>query len=223
VTMQRTIVIGDVHGCLEELEALHRALGTTRDDRVVYVGDLVAKGPDSFGVVRFVRESGAASVRGNHEAHLLRFLLPDEGGKPLKPLHRETAARMSPEDWAFVEAMPLTLALPELNLLVVHAGLVPGVALEAQEPQWLMNLRSITPSGAPSKRVDDGVPWASVWSGPQQVVFGHDARRGLQEERWATGLDTGCVYGNRLTALLLPERRFVSVPARRVWCEPRDA
>ncbi len=220
--MQRTILIGDVHGCLDELLELHRTLGIDRTDRVIYVGDLVAKGPDSLGVLRFVRESGAQSVRGNHEAHLLRFLLPDEGGRPLKPLHRAAAEQMNEADWAFVSGMPLTIDVGALGLLVVHAGLVPGVALEQQDPNLLMNLRSITDDGRPSKRVDDGAPWASLWPGPAHVVFGHDARRGLQQHLFATGLDTGCVYGNRLTALVLPERRIVDVPARRVWCEPRD-
>jgi hypothetical protein len=81
----------------------------------------------------------------------------------------------------------------------------------------LLNVRTIRPDGTGSRAPNDGVLWGSLWPGPETVVFGHHARAGLQEHPFAIGLDTGCVYGGRLTAYLLPERRFVSVPARRAY------
>ena len=77
----------------------------------------------------------------------------------------------------------------------------------------MLTIRSIKADGTPSKRVD-GEPWASLWPGPELVVFGHDAVRGLQMYEHAVGLDTGCVYGGRLSGYLLPERRLVQVDAR---------
>jgi diadenosine tetraphosphatase ApaH/serine/threonine PP2A family protein phosphatase len=169
---------------------------------VVLVGDLVRKGPDSAGVVRRVRDIGARAVRGNHDVH---FISRGEAG----------ALRADDREW--LETLPLFLRLPRHGAIVVHAGLVPGVPLEDQEPEHLLTMRSIRPDGSVSKRVDEGVPWASRWEGPEHVVFGHDAIRKLQLHPHATGLDTGCVYGGELSACIFPGRRIVSVPARRAY------
>ena len=100
----------------------------------------------------------------------------------------------------------------------MHAGLVPGIPLERQSRTHLLTLRKLPADGSPSPRVE-GTPWAAHWKGPEHVLFGHDAVRGLQKHPYATGLDTGCVYGKRLTGLLLPEHELVSVPARRTYRE----
>lgn len=213
----RTLVVGDIHGCLDELQALLARCGRGPDDRVVLVGDLVAKGPDSVGVVRWARESGVAAVLGNHDAHVLRAV---HGEDDVRPKHRAIAEALDAADIAWLEARPLWLRLDaagtETPHLVVHAGLVPGIALERQEREYLLNLRSIRADGTPSRRLD-GTPWAERWPGPEHVVFGHDAVRGLQRHPFATGLDSGCVYGRELTALVLPAGELVSVPARRAY------
>jgi hypothetical protein len=225
------MIIGDVHGCLDELVALVATCGGTSDTRVVLVGDLVAKGPDSIGVIRWARENHAAAVLGNHDDHVLTAGAqgsaepPDNAGKKLKhqpkPEHMKIAAAMQSEDWAWLRSRPLWLSYPageiaSMPVLVVHGGILPGVPVHAQERRHLLALRSIADNGKPSTRIE-GVPWASRWTGPEHVVFGHDAVRGLQQHPFATGLDGGCVYGRQLTALLLPERRLVSVPASRAY------
>jgi diadenosine tetraphosphatase ApaH/serine/threonine PP2A family protein phosphatase len=210
----RTIVVGDVHGCLDELLALLAKCGATADDAVVLVGDLVAKGPDSQGVVQWARESGARAVLGNHDAHVLRA---HSGDPAAKGQHLKVAAALDDAGIAWLQERPLwirlSLASPHV---VVHGGLVPGVAIEHQAREHLLNLRSITDDGEPSKHIE-GTPWAAAWPGPEHVVFGHDAVRGLQRHRFATGLDTGCVYGRQLTALVLPQHDLVSVPALRAY------
>jgi hypothetical protein len=125
-------------------------------------------------------------------------------------------------EWRWLTSRPLYLKVPEHQTLVVHAGLVPGRPLEAQREADLISMRSLTPEGEASPRIEGLTPWASRWAGPELVVFGHDAVRGLQQYPHALGLDTGCVYGKALTALLLPERRLVSVPARRVYSPPGE-
>jgi hypothetical protein len=211
----RTLVVGDVHGCLDELRALITAAGVTDDDSVVFVGDLVAKGPDSAGVVGWARERGAVAVLGNHDDHVLRAL---QGDPAAKEAHHRVAATLRKADADWLAARPLwwRIAGPDEPHVVVHGGMVPGVPVEKQAREDLLAMRSITADGRASKRIE-GTPWAALWKGPDYVVFGHDAVRGLQHHPRATGLDTGCVYGRALTGLLLPAHTIVSVPARRAY------
>lgn len=214
--MGRTFFIGDVHGCSGELDDLLLAARWTRDDRLVLVGDLVAKGPDSAGVIQRAIDLKALAVMGNHDAHLLDV----RDGVSKKSHHAEVAKTLAPRHWEFLERLPLWLDFPELNALVVHAGLIPHLDLARQPRHVVLNMRSLDAEGHASMRIEGGVPWASKWPGPRQVIFGHDAVRGLQRYSFATGLDTGCVYGRELTGLWLPEQQFVSVPARQTWQVP---
>lgn len=234
----RTVWIGDVHGCADELEELLATLSVTQDDRIVFVGDLVARGPDSRRVLRLARELDALSVRGNHEHRMLvahAALERGERGPRLGPAHQRLLTELGPEDWAHLEALPLSLEFPEHEVRVVHAGVVPNVPFEEQQPWTLLHVRSLTTLGAASDRYAP-TSWAARYEGPPHVVFGHNAQAGLQLHSSATGLDTGCVYGGELTAMVLgraqlpppiAERRevLVSVPARRRYVDygPRPA
>ena len=219
----RTLIVGDVHGCLEELEDLLEESGWEEDDQLVLVGDLVAKGPDSLGVIRLMREMRARAVRGNHDQHCLKWWDAKCAGDELpelKPAHQRVADELEAEDWRWLAALPLWIELPEHDALVVHAGLLPDLPLEEQDPYDLMNMRSILDDGTPSRSYEEGTPWAAVWPGPRLVVFGHDAVRGLQNRPHSVGLDTGCVYGGWLTGLWVPRRDLVSVPARGTYAQP---
>jgi hypothetical protein len=222
----RTIIVGDVHGCREELDALLDRIAFASGDRLVFVGDLVARGPDSLGVLDIVRRTGAIVVRGNHEQKLIDWI-EDKDDFPIGKMHRELARSLRPVDWSLVQNMPLSIDLPEHGLRVVHAGMVPGVPFAKQKPQTLLRIRTV-----PGKRRGEHVLWGERYAGPPHVVFGHNAAPGLQLHPWATGLDTGCVYGGRLTAIVLAEgqkmprayaaRRevLVSERARRMWFAP---
>lgn len=218
----RYVFIGDVHGCLDELEALLRKLQIGSGDQLVFVGDLVAKGPDSAGVVALAREYESLCVRGNHDEAVLRIRRARQNhGVPqrAKKTHLKVAETLSQADWRWLEQLPLFLRLPALNTVVVHAGVVPGRPLEQQHPEDLMSMRTLRADGHASPRLEDGTLWAKSYAGPEQVVFGHDAISGLQREPFATGIDTGCVYGRTLTALVQPGGELVSVRARRAYRE----
>jgi Calcineurin-like phosphoesterase len=222
----RWIIVGDVHGCPDELEALLKAVGFGKGDRLVHVGDLVSKGPDSHGAVALAREHRALGVRGNHDARVLSWYHKKQIGEPLpelKPQHQKVVAELVPEDWKYLQSMPLYLRL-EVDLprpvLVVHAGVVPGVTLAQQQEKDLITLRSIRPDGTGSSKIPDGEPWAPLYSGPEEIVFGHDAVRGVQHTPFAIGLDSGCCYGRELSCYLLPERRIVSVRAKKTYRDP---
>jgi len=216
--MQRTIIVGDIHGCADELQLLLRRCGYAKGDRVVLAGDLVAKGPDSQGVVQFARESGVLAVLGNHDAFAIAHR--HEAHRPNHQGRREYLASLQPADWEYLQSLPLYLDLGaakpgEPSYFVVHAGIVPGVPLEKQKREHLLSLRSITDTGEPTSRLLLHYPWAARWPGPAKVIFGHDAVRGLQQWPLALGIDTGCVYGRLLTALILPEGEIVQLAALR--------
>jgi hypothetical protein len=234
--MGHTLLVGDVHGCRAELEALLDAASFASGDQLVFVGDLVARGPDSLGVLDVARRLGALVVRGNHEDKLLAWHREEEeygrGGplpRPLGRMHAELAASMRPIDWSMLSNAPLWVDLPEHDLRVVHAGVVPGIPIFDQKKKNLLRIRSIGSDGEPRSTRGGGTLWGHTYLGPPHVVFGHNADVRPQYHAWATGIDTGCVYGGRLTALVLSDgepvpadvrarkRRILSVPARKTY------
>jgi hypothetical protein len=231
--MARTLFVGDVHGCATELEELLDRLAVGSADALFFVGDLVARGPDSGRVVRCARRMGARSVLGNHDARVVGGWRARERGKrgpPLGPDHERVLAELEAEDLAWLAALPHWLDVAAHGVTIVHAGVLPGVPIEQQPPDLLLRLRSIAADGS-ALTDGSGTLWGALYVGPPHVVFGHHARAGLQLHAHATGLDTGCVYGRELTALVLDEgapvppvaeraRALVSVRAKRQYFVP---
>lgn len=219
--MARTIIIGDVHGCLDELSALLKTLEVQSSDRIYFVGDLVARGPQSKGVVKLARKLDAVCARGNHEAKLLTAYSPNnKDGKEvdlsvLGKMHREVAEQLDKSSWKWLSETPIWIDLPEHDLRIVHAGVHPHLPIEQTPIDVILRLRGLGHNGAPSfARESD--PWARVYWGPPHVIFGHHALPEPQIFQWATGIDTGCVYGGGLTAMVLNRgQRVPSAQARK--------
>jgi protein phosphatase len=236
-------VIGDVHGCRAELEQLLTELGyqlerddagrpagaTHPDRRAVFVGDLVDRGPDTPGVLRLVMGMVAAGtalcVSGNHEAKLLKALrgrnvrlnhgLPES----LAQLAAETE-QFRAEAERFIDSLLSHYVLDDGRLVVAHAGLI-----ERYQGRASGRVREFCLYGETTGETDEyglpvRYPWAEEYRGRAMVVYGHTP---VPRPEWLNNtlcLDTGCVFGGRLTALNYPERTVVSVPAARVYYTP---
>lgn len=239
-------IIGDIHGCAGELEALLAKLGYTVDEqgepglrsyvttppdgrRAIFVGDLVDRGPRSPDVLRLVKgmvEAGTAfCVNGNHENKLVRKL----NGRKVKLTHglAETIEQFETQPEGFAEEMRTWLdslishyVFENGDLVVAHAGLREDMQNRASGA-----VRSFAMYGDTTGETDEfGLPvradWAAGYRGHAKVVYGHTP---TPEAEWVNGticIDTGCVFGGKLTALRWPELQLVDVPAEKVWFEP---
>ncbi|GAA5072575.1 polynucleotide kinase-phosphatase [Nocardia iowensis] len=237
-------VIGDVHGCRAELETLLGELGYVldRDDAgraigarhpagrtAVFVGDLVDRGPDTPGVLRLVMGMVAAGtalcVTGNHENKLVRAL----DGKQVRVAHglAESLAQLAAEDEVFRKAahefcrgLVSHYVLDGGKLVVAHAGLK-----EEYHGRASGRVRSFAMYGETTGETDEyglpvRYPWANDYRGRATVLYGHTPVLDLQWVNNTLCLDTGVVFGGRLSALRYPEREPVSVAAETVWYEP---
>lgn len=214
----RLIAIGDVHGCHVELADLIAKLELTRDDRLVLLGDLVNRGPDSCKVLDIARANKAIALLGNHELRLLKYRRTHDR-KYVKEHDLDTFEKLRPQDWAFLESMPLTFEEPELNTVFVHGGFLPNEPWQKQPPEVVTRIQVVDQDGHPAKRsAAPGAPlWADLWNGPPFVIYGHTPRPEIYKLKWSVGIDTACVLGGYLTACVLPEKRFVQVKARRAY------
>ncbi|MFD1658730.1 polynucleotide kinase-phosphatase [Streptomyces caeni] len=227
-------IIGDVHGCSSELEALLGKLGYVdgvhpEGRTAVFVGDLVDRGPDSPGVLRrvmsMVASGDALCVPGNHENKYGRHLR----GRKVQPTHglAETVEQMERESDAFrqqvkefIDGLVSHYVLDGGRLVVCHAGLP-----EKYHGRTSGRVRSHALYGDTTGETDEfglpvRYPWAEDYRGRAAVVYGHTP---VPQATWLNNticLDTGAVFGGRLTALRWPERELVDVPAERVWYEP---
>ncbi len=245
-------IIGDVHGCCDELEILLQRLGyvlTSLDSgdsvwgnrayahpqsrKAVFVGDLVDRGPRIVDTVRLVRNmvhcGAALCVPGNHDMKLMRKLL----GRNVQITHglanslaeidalpKDVRESLCKELADFLVSLVSHYVLDDGKLVVAHAGMKAEM-----QGRGSGRVREFALYGETTGETDEfGLPvrynWAAEYRGSAMVVYGHTP---VPEPEWlnrTVNIDTGCVFGGKLTALRYPELEFVSVPAVRTYCEP---
>ena len=210
--MNRTIVIGDLHGCFDAAVALLDRLHVSASDRVLFTGDLVDRGPQPRECVELAMQH--ESVLGNHEEHHLQ--IRRSRAEKLSPNHLFTGERLDDAHYAYFASLPTSIRLPEFGAAVVHAGVFPGLPLEEQEPRHLLHVQHLMPPGKkswwPSKAPADARFWTHFYEGPERIIFGHTVVDRPLRTQWAIGIDTGAVYGRGLTALVLPDWELVTLP-----------
>ncbi len=237
-------IIGDVHGCFRELQALLHNLGyrvtfqqaqqryhitPAGKYKLVFVGDLVDRGPNAPEVLRLVMDMVAQKlaycVIGNHDDKLYRFLL----GHNVQVRHglELTVAQLAAYDQAFhtrvrdfIGSLPHHLLLDAGRLVVAHAGLEERLHGRHSKSVRALCLYGPTTGGQDAYGLPVRLDWAAGYCGKAVVVYGHTP---VQEPFWRNNtinIDTGCVYGGRLTALSYPEQRVTSVPAFEQYAIP---
>lgn len=214
----RIVAVGDIHGCHLEFAELLGKLELGRDDRLVLLGDLVNRGPDSCAVLDLARANRAVSLLGNHELRLLKYRRTGDM-KYAKEHDLDTFGKLRPQDWGYLESMALTYEERELNTVFVHGGFLPNQPWQKQPAEVVTRIQVVDKNGKPAKRsaAPEAPLWADLWTGPPFVIYGHTPRPEIYKLKWSAGIDTGCVLGGHLTACVLPEKRFVQVRARRAY------
>lgn len=222
----RTILVGDVHGCYNEVVALLKKCDHQHNDNVIMLGDLIDRGPENAKCVDLARhyeqlQGSPACVMGNHESrHIEYSSIAKENGSldNIPQNHIDTRKQLTEDHYDYFRSLPLFIRLPDYNSICVHAGVFPGRKIEEQSPRHLMSIQMINPeiseqSQWPSRC--DGKPgwkfWSHFWDGPEHIIFGHSVFNQPLLTSKVSGIDGGAVFGLSLHALILPERKIVSI------------
>jgi len=194
----RTLFVGDVHGCADELEML---LLLVKPTRVVLLGDLFTKGPKPKKVWRLIQKWKAESILGNQDEYVVqRFLLKGTQRIP------SSDCKLSKKAIKWLEGRPIIIKGDGWK--AIHAGVNPT---GEKTTRWF----ALCARRWPDDQNSDNPFWWELYKGKELIIYGHDAKRGLQDHRpYSLGLDSGCVYGGGLSGYLLEENRLVSVPSQ---------
>jgi len=217
-TKKRIIAIGDVHGCANELQELLEMLQISNDDTIVFLGDLINKGPDSSRVLRIARKLKPIYIRGNHEQRLLQYKWLEDVDF-LKGNDKWTIASLNEADWEFMAKSKLYHYEKDIDTLFVHAGLLPNIHWKEQTVSTFTRIQVINSEGEACKRSESpkSPHWSLLWKESPFVVYGHTPSSKIRRTPYSLGIDTACVYGEYLTACVFPEKKIYQVKAHRAY------
>lgn len=235
--MRESVIVGDIHGCRDEFnDLLDKIKYDAKKQRLIIVGDILDRGPDPVGLLKQIRKMDIESVLGNHEEKAIRWrkheALKELTGQenPMKPpsdKRRDEWKSLSKNDLKWLSNLPLRLHVKD-NWYVVHAGLEPAVDFEKQDLERIIRIRYIDKAGYYVKPKGKEKPnesdfWAERWGQPYNIMFGHQRfempKRFKNTNNTCIGLDTGCVFGNMLTAYNLERDEMIQIKARKTYYE----
>jgi len=210
--VKRVIIYGDIHGCLDEFKQLRAQIKPAKKDIEITVGDFLNKGPHSLKTLRYLRHHDIDSVMGNNEAKIVRLYKKYQKNgksylKTLRDSDRKTLLEMQEEDIKYLKSLPYFLKFDSLT--IVHGGIMNDMVLDKQmsdkEKKLLTQLRFYNKAreAIPYEDIENRDKfWSEVYEGHEGfVVFGHHPFAEVKIEKYAIGIDTGCVYGGKLTAI----------------------
>jgi len=212
--MHKLIIYGDIHGCYNEFISLRNKINLQKNDVEVCVGDIITKGKDSIKVLDFVIEHNIRSVLGNHEEKLLRYLKHKKTNKK-SPITLDVDEQnivdcLTQKHIKFLEELPLFVKYE--NITIVHGGLQNHMDLNTllkRDKEKLLRMRYLDQDGnylTLNKEDKDSIFWADVYDGNQGfIVYGHQWFNEVKKNKHAIGIDTGCVYENKLTAIVFTD------------------
>ena len=221
------VIYGDIHGCLEEWEELRKLI--PKGSFEICVGDILDKGPFCVEALRYARKNNIFSIMGNHEyKHLRKWwgrkVILDEDQQKIYP-------KLSTEDFEFIQKMPFFLKLNHLT--IIHAGISNRIYLNNAKLNLLTLLLFTRDLDEKEKFLplnhqnSNAKFWADVYDGHEgYIIYGHSPFLKPKKNKNSLGIDTGCVYGNKLTAVIIKdtlkpwENEIIHVNARQKYAKP---
>lgn len=211
----RLIVYGDIHGCLDEFIELRKIINIARHDTEVCVGDIITKGRHSIKTLRYIQDNNILSVLGNHEDRIIRYLKhrDDKQQNPiiLNEDEQNIISELTQKERNYLESLPLFLCFD--GITVVHGGIQNNTNLDNptnHDKQRVLRLRYLDQNGnfvSLGNETKDSIFWADVYDGRHGfVVYGHQRFKEPKINTFSIGIDTGCVYGNKLSAVVFEKQ-----------------
>ena len=232
MVINRHIFVGDVHACVYEMQELFDKLHYDPvHDRMILLGDLIDRGPDSVGVVELARKMNLECIRGNHENRFIKWFR-SQGSRTDVYEKRPHYTQFTDQQINYIVNMPLYIELDDV--IAVHAGLKPGILLSNQRPDDLMYLRytdaerkfiSLKTIGKIGVEASGARFWTEFGPFGKNVIYGHQVWAEPRIDRYeggtaAYGIDTGCCFGGHLTALIWENKEIVQVKAKKEYYKP---
>jgi len=232
--MKNIVVYGDIHGCLDEFKKLRKKVDLQSGDLEISVGDFLNKGPYSLDTLHYLLDNNIQAIMGNNEAKIIklyrRYL--KEGEQYLETIRaheKDTISKITENELKYLDSLPYFLKIS--NLTVVHGGLMPDTVLDENldnsTKKQITLLRYLNRDLAPIPWDDfEGRYkfWSELYEGHEGfVVYGHHPFDEPKIDKFAVGIDTGCVYGGKLTAIKFPVKKSGKVKTKKYQLISVDA